>query len=85
MVQPKTPPLSIRPGEERLERIDAYAEKHGITRHAAVLAMLDAAAAPRSHTRQEIDRLYPPLVGCPMADKPKPWKGGHPKPTKGKK
>jgi hypothetical protein len=41
MVQPKVPPLSIRPGEVRLAKIDAYALKHGLKRHAAVLELID--------------------------------------------
>lgn len=41
MVQPKTPPLSIRPGDVRLAKIDAYAVKHGLKRHAAVLELVD--------------------------------------------
>lgn len=41
MVQPKTPPLSIRPGAERLARIDAYAKDHLLSRHLAILLMLD--------------------------------------------
>lgn len=41
MVQPKTPPISIRPGDERLARIDAYAAEHNLNRHLAILLMLD--------------------------------------------
>lgn len=41
MVQPQQPPLSIRPGEERLARIDAYAAEHKLSRHLAILLMLD--------------------------------------------
>ncbi len=41
MVQPKTPPLSVRLGEERLARIDAYAKEHALSRHLAILLMLD--------------------------------------------
>jgi hypothetical protein len=41
MVQPKSPPQSVRFGEARLAKIDAYAARRGITRHAAVLEMVD--------------------------------------------
>lgn len=41
MVQPKTPPLSIRPGEARLACIDDFAAKRKLNRHAAVLALID--------------------------------------------
>jgi hypothetical protein len=41
MVQPKTPPLSVRLGEVRTAQIDAYAVKYGLTRHAAVLELID--------------------------------------------
>jgi len=37
----KNPPLSIRPGPERLARIDAYASEHKLSRHLAILLMLD--------------------------------------------
>jgi len=37
----KIPPLSIRPGPERLARIDAYASEHKLSRHLAVMLMLD--------------------------------------------
>jgi len=43
MVQPKKPPLSIRLGDVRLAKVDAYALKHGLKRHAAVLELLDVA------------------------------------------
>lgn len=41
MVQPKTPPLSIRPGEARLACIDDFATRKKLNRHAAVLALID--------------------------------------------
>ena len=37
----KIPPLSIRPGPERLARIDAYASEHKLSRHLAIMLMLD--------------------------------------------
>ena len=42
MVQPKSPPTSFRPGEERLAKIDAFAAARSLTRHAAILALIDA-------------------------------------------
>lgn len=53
MVQPKTPPLSIRPGPERLARIDAYAAEHRLSRHLAILLMLDEGY--RSLTKAQVD------------------------------
>lgn len=41
MVQPKKPPVSFRPGDERLARIDAFAEKHKLSRHLAILVLID--------------------------------------------
>jgi len=37
----KNPPLSIRPGPERLARVDAYAAEHKLSRHLAIMLMLD--------------------------------------------
>lgn len=45
MVQPKTPPLSVRLGDARLAAVDAYAAKHGLKRHAALLDLVDHALA----------------------------------------
>jgi hypothetical protein len=56
MVQPKTPPLSIRPGEARLSRIDAYAAEHRLSRHLAILLMLDEG--------------YRSLTGRPVSTRP---------------
>lgn len=36
------PPISIRPGAARVARIDAYATKHMLSRHLAVMVLLDA-------------------------------------------
>lgn len=47
MSQPKVPPLSVRLGEARLAKIDAYAVKHGLKRHGAVLELLDIALEGR--------------------------------------
>jgi hypothetical protein len=42
MVQPKAAPVSFRPGEERLTRIEAWAKKRNLSRHLAILTLLDA-------------------------------------------
>lgn len=41
MVQPKDPPLSFRPGKERLARIEAFAAERKLSRHLAILVLLD--------------------------------------------
>lgn len=41
MVQPKQPPLSIRPGPDRLAKVQAWATDHGLSQHAAILALID--------------------------------------------
>lgn len=46
MVQPKQPPISLRPGDDRLARIDAYAAEHKLTRHAAILLLIDLSLVP---------------------------------------
>lgn len=72
MVQPKTPPLSIRPGEERLALIEAHAKRRGITRHAAVLELIDLGLAPKPQAA-----LTKPAVkiAAPKAEpKPAPFK-----------
>lgn len=40
MVQPKTPPISIRPSAALLAEIKAWATDHGLNQHAAILALL---------------------------------------------
>jgi hypothetical protein len=40
MVQPKTPPISIRLSPTMLAEVDAYAERSKITRHAAINSLL---------------------------------------------
>lgn len=42
MSQPKVPPLSVRLGCERLAMIDVYAKAHALSRHLAVLVLIDA-------------------------------------------
>lgn len=56
MVQPKKPPVSFRPGDERQARIDAYAEKHKLSRHLAILTLIDAGL------RSDGPSLPPPAV-----------------------
>jgi hypothetical protein len=41
MSQPKDPPLSIRPGGRRLDLIDKFAAANGLTRHSAILVLID--------------------------------------------
>lgn len=47
MVQPKNPPLGIRPKPELVAKIDAYAKRHGMTRHAAILALIERGLAKK--------------------------------------
>lgn len=88
MVQPKTPPKSFRPGDERWGKIEAHAAKAGITPHAAILALIDKGLGAK------VEALAPPTLDTPLSGwgdiqtvvpEPKPWKGGHPKPMKWKK
>jgi hypothetical protein len=41
MRKPQEAPYSVRLGDERRAKIDAYAEKRRIKRHAAVLEIID--------------------------------------------
>jgi hypothetical protein len=41
MVQPKTPPMGIRPNPALRARVEAYAARHGISRHAALLKLIE--------------------------------------------
>lgn len=41
MAQPTDPPVSFRPGEERLARIEAWAKKRSLSRHLAILTLID--------------------------------------------
>jgi hypothetical protein len=43
MRKPQEAPYSVRLGDERRAKIDAYAEKRRIKRHAAVLELIDKA------------------------------------------
>jgi hypothetical protein len=45
MSQPKSSPTSVRFGEGRLDRIDAYAKAHLLNRHLAILVLVDAGLA----------------------------------------
>lgn len=56
MVQPKKPPLSLRPGEDRLARVLAWATDHGLSQHAAILALIDLGlgAPPKPQDRPTI-------------------------------
>lgn len=45
MAQPKEPPLSIRPGAQRLASIDAFAKANALSRHLAIMVLLDRALA----------------------------------------
>jgi hypothetical protein len=42
MSQPKDPPISFRPGAARLECIEAWAKERKLSRHLAILTLLDA-------------------------------------------
>jgi hypothetical protein len=42
MSQPKDPPVSFRPGAARLARIEAWAKERKLSRHLAILTLLDA-------------------------------------------
>lgn len=59
MPKPKEPPLSVRFTKARIEMIDAYAAKRGITRHAAVLLLVAVG-------------LDEPVVAPVTPEKPKP-------------
>ena len=62
MVQPKDPPLSVRLGAERLARIEGYAKEHALSRHLAILLMLDEGYAALR------DKRVAGLVAEAMAD-----------------
>lgn len=70
MTQPKTPPLSIRPGAERLERIDAYAAEHNLSRHLAIMLMLDE--GHRALTAPTPAPSNPEQIPKPLTVKAKP-------------
>lgn len=40
MAQPKSPPLSFRPPADLLEAVEAWGSKRGLTRNAALIALL---------------------------------------------
>jgi hypothetical protein len=76
MVQPKTPPLSIRPGDVRLALVDAYAAKHGLNRHAAVLRLIDVGLKGRANAAAA---QAPAIVNvAPVRSEPMLDKGGEP-------
>lgn len=66
MVQPKDPPISIRPPSDLLAEVDAWATNHGVTRHAAILQLvrrgLGAPAVPKAPGK-------PPAKAMAAADK----------------
>lgn len=62
MAQPKTPPLSIRPGADLLAKIDTYAEERGLSRHAAVLAMLEHASGEEAAIPADREARVTPVV-----------------------
>ena len=76
MVQPKTPPISIRLGDERLARIDAYAAEHALSRHLAILVLIDAALGPPAPVKTAVAKLSPPSV--PYGSRLKKPKGAKP-------
>lgn len=75
MAQPKDPPVSFRPGAERLERIEAWAKSRNLSRHLAILTLLDAGL--RAVTAPEVTMVKP------QSDREKiEGKGGRPEPFK---
>lgn len=75
MAQPKEPPLSIRLGAARLARIEAWAKSRKLSRHLAILTLLDEGlrALGKGHVdpvRHRAAFEEPP----PEAEKPAPFK-----------
>jgi hypothetical protein len=71
MAQPKTAPLSVRLGEARLARVDAFASEAGLARHAAILRLVDLGLLPRPSLVAMMDRT---LLSRPEPEKIKPQK-----------
>lgn len=65
MVQPQKPPVSIRLGDERLARIDAYAAEHHLSRHLAILLMLDEGYRSLTEPPLEVKHIPPTPVAWP--------------------
>jgi hypothetical protein len=65
----KTPPISVRLGAERLSRLDTFAAEHKLSRHLALLTLLDE--GHRSLTRAKEPPKIPPKPKAATAE-PKP-------------
>lgn len=99
MVQPKTPPLSVRLSSEVLARIDRVVQESGWTRNAAIGRLVELGAEafdamPKYVVKSGEAPAKPVTLDTPLSGwgdiqavvpEPKAWKGGHPKPTRGKK
>lgn len=59
MAQPKTAPLSVRLGEARLARIDAFAAEHKLARHLAILVLVDKGLA------EAVPPVFEPIPSSP--------------------
>jgi hypothetical protein len=84
MAQPKDPPISFRPGEARLARIAAWAKERNLSRHLAILTLIDAGlrgevAEPPSAKPRVKPEIAPKVeaeparvhVAVPLKDPPK--------------
>lgn len=58
MAQPKDSPVSFRPGPERMERIEAWAKSRNLSRHLAILTLLDAGL--RAEAGPKVTMVKPP-------------------------
>lgn len=95
MVQPKDAPISFRPGDERLARIEAWAKERKLSRHLAILTLIDAglrgeavaadpvkaAPAPKPKPVPKVEKVSPVHVEVPLFKRPE----FRPMPKKGMK
>ncbi len=65
MVQPKEPPLSFRPGDERRARIEAWANEHKVSRHLAILTLIDAGLRALAAPALKVQHVPPEPVFWP--------------------
>jgi hypothetical protein len=65
MVQPKSPPISIRPSEALLAEIDALAERRGMKRHAAILHLLGLGLQWAAPEAPKVKALAEPVTSHP--------------------
>ncbi len=64
------PPISVKPGADRLAKVDAYAAKANLRRHGAILDLIDqgleAAEGPKDETPVK-GRKKAPAAAAPEA------------------